>query len=375
MAGEPGERRGAHGSAGASGALGRGQSSGASRRLGGGGGAAGSSPGRELVRRGWCSRSCRPGWWVAPRAAGRTQSRGSHPEPCGALVVVGGLCCALSCTGHCSMCVFWRGGGGVLHCTPSCTGHCSVGVGGVCVAPRVVQGDRVVPQVVQHIAWVGIALHPKMYRAIRCVYGGGGVFALHPKLYRTLQGEGELHCTLSHAGELRCTPGHAGYCLGGGGGDCTAPQAAQCTAAWVGVALRPEPCRALQGLGRGLALLQGCVGGRSSSGAAGEHTGPHTQRWAGGGEQRAWSGSSTAEEGTGRGNGAAPASARCSLMWVGEREREKEGRGKDKKGRREGGTEGRQGRQRMPSRWGLLWPATPGAGCPVNWDLVSPAKV
>lgn len=320
---------------------------------------------------------------VSPRVVGRTPSRGSHPEPWVAPRAVRGI----------------GGGGRVvlrLELYRALQHVCVLaggGGGGCCIAPQAVQGIAV-------WVWGGFALHPELCRVTvlyhrscstllgwglhctpRCTeqfdvcMGGGGVFALHPKLYRTLQGEGELHCTLSHAGELRCTPGHAGYCLGGGGGDCTAPQAAQCTAAWVGVALRPEPCRALQGLGRGLALLQGCVGGRSSSGAAGEHTGPHTQRWAGGGEQRAWSGSSTAEEGTGRGNGAAPASARCSLMWVGEREREKEGRGKDKKGRREGGTEGRQGRQRMPSRWGLLWPATPGAGCPVNWDLVSPAKV
>lgn len=207
-----------------------------------------------------------------------------------------------------------------------------------------------------------------------CVWGGGGV-CVAPQAVQDIAGGGRAALYPESCRGVALYPRPCRVLLRWGGGDCTAPQAAQCTAAWVGVALRPEPCRALQGLGRALALLQGCVGGRSSSGAAGEHTGPHTQRWAGGGEQRAWSGSSTAEEGTGRGNGAAPASARCSLMWVGEREREKEGRGKDKKGRREGGTEGRQGRQRMPSRWGLLWPATPGAGCPVNWDLVSPAKV
>lgn len=147
-----------------------------------------------------------------------------------------------------------------MHCTPSCTGHCSVGVGGVCVAPRVVQGDRVVPQVVQHIAWVGIALHPKMYRAIRCVYGGGGVFALHPKLYRTLQGEGELHCTLSHAGELRCTPGHAGYCLGGGGG--IAPHPKLHSALQRGWVLRCALSHAghCRGWGGGLRCCRGVLG-------------------------------------------------------------------------------------------------------------------
>lgn len=90
--------------------------------------------------------------------------------------------------------------GGVLHCTPSCTGHCRV--------------------------WGGIALHPKLYRASQCVCG-----RLHCTPSCTGHCRGRECCIvpLNHAGKLCCTPGHAGHCLGGDG-----------------IALHPEWCRAPQ---------------------------------------------------------------------------------------------------------------------------------
>lgn len=149
MAGEPGERRGAHGSAGeesGSGALGRGHSPGAAR-----------SDGSQ-------ARGC----W------GHLASLPS-PELGQQVVPAQAVGCTLSCAGC------WWGGYVVLRAGVGCAG---------CIAPQVVLRDWVVPQVMQHVAWVEIALHPEA--AQHAAVWGGVTWYREP--CRALQGLGGLHC-------------------------------------------------------------------------------------------------------------------------------------------------------------------------------------
>lgn len=198
----------------------------------------------------------------------------------------------------------WRGGG--LHCALSGPGHCRGRER--CTVPRVVQGNCVVPQVTQGIAWAAGwgwgELHPKMHSVLQCVYTGG------------------LRCTLSHkgiAGAGGCVALLQGVCWGAGEqrGDPAHGKEPDPAAAW--------PRRAQDGvMGRGGSCLQ---------------THWHC--------------------------GAAPVRGR-------EREREgRRGRGKDKKGRTGGGRKDR----RMLSARGSHGQQLRGAGCPVDWDPTSPAKV